>query len=170
MNQMTKDNLKAAFAGESQAHMKYLIFADQAEKEGKVNIANLFRAIAYAERVHATNHLKTLGGINSTSENLKVAKGGEDFEVDEMYPAYLSVAGLQDEKAAARSMKFAWEVEKIHSELYTAAKEVVDAGEDIAEAKAWVCPHCGFTITSGEVPDRCPVCNAPKNKFKEFSA
>ncbi len=168
MHAMTKEFLQAAFAGESQAHMKYLAFADKAEKEGKPHIANLFRAVAYAEQVHAINHLKELGGIKGTGDNLVAAKGGEDFEVGEMYAAYLAVAELQAEKGAKRSMTYAIEAEKIHSDLYAAAKAAVDAGEDIAEAKVWVCPVCGWTSTDGELPERCPVCNALKKVFKEF--
>ncbi len=168
MRAMTEEFLKAAFAGESQAHMKYMAFAEKAEKDGRPNVANLFRAIAYAEMVHATNHLKALGGIGSTAENLEAAKAGEDFEIEEMYPAYLSVAELQEEKAAVRSMKYAVDAEVIHSELYAAAKKAVDAGEDISEAKVWVCPVCGWT-TTGDVPDRCPVCQALARVFKEFA-
>ena len=105
-------------AGESQAHIKYLAFAAQAEKEGKPNIARLFEAIAYAEQVHATNHLKELGGIGDTVANLEAAIGGETFEVDEMYAAYLAVAELQGEKGAKRSMTYAIEAEKIHADMY----------------------------------------------------
>ncbi len=170
MRPMTEEFLKAAFAGESQAHMKYLAFAEKAEKEGKPNIANLFRAIAYAELVHATNHLEALGGIGDTAANLDVAKGGEDFEIEEMYPAYLETAQRQGEKKAARSMGYALDAEKIHSELYAAAKKAVDASEDIAEAKVWVCPVCGWTVTGEEPPERCPVCQALAKVFKEFEA
>jgi len=165
---MTEEFLKAAFAGESQAHMKYMAFAAKAEKEGKPNIANLFRAIAYAELVHATNHLEALGGIGPTAENLEAAKGGEDFEIQEMYPAYLATAELQNEKKAVKSMGYAVEAEKIHSELYAAAKKAVDAGEDISEAKVWVCPVCGWTYTGEEPPERCPVCQALAKVFKAF--
>lgn len=168
MRPMTEEFLKAAFAGESQAHMKYMAFAAKAEKEGKPNIANLFRAIAYAELVHAYNHLEALGGIGSTAENLEAAKGGEDFEIEEMYPAYLATAELQEEKRAVRSMGYALDAEKIHSELYAAAKRAVDAGEDIAEAKVWVCPVCGWTYTGDEPPERCPVCQALAKVFKAF--
>ncbi len=168
MNAMTKEFLQAAFAGESQAHMKYLAFADKAEKEGKLNIANLFRAIAYAERVHATNHLKELGGINGTGDNLVAAKSGEDFEIEQMYAAYLAVAELQGEKKAAKVMNFALEAEKCHSGLYAAAKAAVDAGEDIAEVKVWVCPICGWTSSDENLPERCPVCKALRKVFKEF--
>jgi len=91
---MTESNLRSAFAGESQAHMRYLIFADRAEKEGYANVARLFRAIAYAEQVHATNHYRELGDINVSPQNLQVAIDGESWEVEEMYPAYLAVAQL----------------------------------------------------------------------------
>jgi rubrerythrin len=170
MHAMTRENLQAAFAGESQAHVKYLAFADKADREGKPNIANLFRAVAQAELIHAFNHLKELGGIGSTAENLVEAKGGEDFEVAEMYAAYLAVADLQEEKRAARSMTYAMEVEKIHSELYEAARAAVDAGEDLTEATAWVCPVCGYTVLGDDVPERCPVCNTLRKAFQAFNA
>jgi rubrerythrin len=168
MRAMTEEFLKAAFAGESQAHMKYLAFADKADNEGKPNIANLFRAVAYAERVHATNHLKALKGIGNTGDNLVVAKAGEDFEIEEMYPAYLAVAELQEEKSAQRSMRYAEEAEKGHSVLYAAAKAAVDAGEDLGEAKVWVCPVCGWTTTD-DLPEKCPVCDALAKVFEEFA-
>lgn len=169
MHAMSEEFLKAAFAGESQAHMKYLAFAEQADKDGKPKIANLFRATAYAERVHATNHLKALAGIQATGENLVEAKAGEDFEVNEMYAAYLAVAELQGEDKAKKSMTFAIEAEKIHSTLYAAAKAAVDAGEDLAEANVWICPVCGYTALGNDVPDQCPVCQALKKVFREFS-
>ena len=169
MHAMTKEFVQASFAGESQAHVKYLAFAEKADKEGKPNIANLFRAVAHAELVHAINHLKVLGGVGSTAENLDEAQGGEDFEVAEMYAAYLAVARMQEEKKAERSMNYAMEVEKIHSELYQKAKGVVDAGEDLAEVKAFVCPYCGYTVLGDDVPERCPVCNALGKLFKEFA-
>jgi len=167
MKEMTKENLKAAFAGESQAHIKYLAYSAQAEKEGKPNIARLFHAIAYAEQVHALNHLKELGGIGDTVANLEAGIGGENFEVDEMYAAYLEVAELQNEKGAARSMRYAVEAEKIHADMYGDAKAVAETGADIQIGTVHICPVCGFTHI-GEPPDRCPVCNAKKDRFKAF--
>ena len=117
MKDMTRENLKAALAGESQANIKYLAFATEAAKAGKPNIARLFHAIAYAEQVHALNHLKELGGIGDTVSNLQSAIDGENFEVDEMYAAYLEVAELQDERGAHRSMRYAAEAEKIHADM-----------------------------------------------------
>lgn len=167
MNEMTKENLKAAFSGESQAHMKYLAFADKAEKEGFANVGRLFRAIAFAEQAHATSHLRTVGGLGSTSENLAVAIAGENFEVDEMYPAYIAVAEAQQEKRAERSMNWALEAEKIHAEMYAVAKEAVDGGSDAEIGTIWICDMCGYTV-EGEAPDKCPICGAPRERFKSF--
>jgi rubrerythrin len=147
--------------------MKYLAFSAQAEKEGKPQIARLFQAVAYAEQVHAVNHLKELGQIGDTVSNLEAAIAGEDFEVEEMYAAYLEVADLQAERGAKRSMTYALEAEKIHSNLYAQAKEVAESGQDLEAAEIYVCPICGFTHM-GEPPDRCPVCNVKKEKFHLF--
>jgi len=167
MRPMTKENLSNAFAGESQAHMRYLIFADKAEKEGKPNIARLFKAIAYAERVHATNHFNALQQLSGTPDNLQVAIDGETFEVDEMYPAYDAVAKLQEENDAIKSIYYALEAEKGHAELYTAAKEMADQDKDIDDESVYVCPVCGYTV-KGEAPEKCPVCKVPKEKFSKF--
>lgn len=167
MRKMTKANLEAAFAGESQAYMKYAIFADKAQKEGYPEVARLFRAISYAERVHATNHLRELGGIGDTAANLAAAMGGENYENTEMYPAFDAVAKLQGEKGAIRSIYYALEAEKIHEVMYGQAKESVAAGQDIESAPVFVCPVCGHTVI-GEAPDKCPVCGLPKDKYRKF--
>lgn len=167
MHKMTQDNLGAAFAGESQAHVKYLIFGDKAEKEGFDNVARLFRATAYAEQVHATNHLKTLKGVGKTADNLGAAIGGETYEVEEMYPSFIAVAQEQDEKAALRSNEWAMEAEKIHAELYTKAKTAVEGGSDMDIGQVYVCAVCGWT-GEGELPDECPLCKAKKEKFITF--
>ena len=167
MHEMTKQNLQNAFSGESQAHMKYLIFADTAEKEGKMNVARLFRAIAYAERVHAGNHLKALGGIGTSADNLPVAISGEHFEVEEMYPAYLTEAEQQGEKDAARSVHYALEAEKIHEAMYKEAKAAVGANKDIDLQEVYICPVCGFTVEKDK-PDFCPICGVKKEMFKQF--
>ncbi len=167
MKEMTKENLKAAFAGESQAFMKYTIFADKAEKEGYPQIAKLFRAIAYAERVHAENHLRALGGINDTVSNLQTAFSGENFENDEMYPAYYAVAELQEEKSAMRTMKYALEAELIHEKMYIDAKVYAEQKKDMPEADVWVCPVCGHTVI-GNVEEDCPVCKVSKSKYVKF--
>lgn len=167
MHEMTRQNIQTAFAGESQAHMKYVIFAQKAEKEGKVNIARLFRAIAYAEQVHATNHLKVLNGISDTPGNLETAIKGETFEINEMYPAYLKEAQEQGEKAAEQSTHYALEAEKIHARMYAQAKDAAGTGKDIALKEVYICPVCGYTH-EGEPEDFCPVCGAKKEIFKKF--
>jgi len=167
MHAMTQSNLEAAFAGESQAHMKYAIFADTAEAEGYPEVARLFRAISYAERVHATNHLRELQGVGDTAANLKEAFGGERYENTEMYPAFDAVAHLQGEKGALLSIHYALEAEKIHEAMYTDARASVVAGQDINSAPVFVCPRCGHTVI-GEAPERCPVCRRPKEDYIQF--
>lgn len=167
MHPMTKENLKSAFSGESQAHMKYLISADKAEEEGFNNIARLFRAIAFAERVHASNHLNALNGSNLTLDNLDVAIDGETFEVNEMYPAYKAVAELQDEKKAVKSIHYALEAEKIHTALYSEAKDAVRSGQDLEMGEVNICPVCGHTVL-GKAPERCPICGIQGDRFRQF--
>ena len=164
---MTKRFLEDAYAGESQAHMRYTLFADVAEKEHLPNIAKLFKAIAHAELVHARNHYRALGNINGTSENLKMAIEGETFEVDEMYPVYKNAAMLQKESEAERSAGYALEAEKIHARLYRQARENVQKGKDIAIKRIYICPVCGYTAID-DAPDFCPVCGAAKKSFLAF--
>jgi len=164
---MTQANLEAAFAGESQAHMRYLIFADKAEREGFPSVARIFRAISYAEQVHATNHFKALKNLGKTADNLGAAIGGETYEVEEMYPAFLAVAELQGEKGAVRSNTWALEAEKVHAEMYGEAKTAVEAGKDTEVGQVYVCAVCGWT-GEGEPPDECPLCKAKKEKFVTF--
>ncbi len=168
MKKMTEKSLNEAFAGESMAHMKYLAFANIAEKEGLPKIANLFRAIAYAEQVHAINHAKTMGILQKTLENIQSGLDGENFEIDEMYPAYQAIAELQDEKGAARSLRWAVEAEKDHADLYTIAKEAVEQGKDFEYPDIYVCEVCGHTII-GEPKEACPICGVSKEKYKKFS-
>ncbi len=167
MKKMTEENLKNAFAGESQAHMKYLAFAEKAERENLPNVARLFRANSYAEQVHAVNHLKTLSGIKTTLDNLQEAVEGENFEVDEMYPAYITVAIEQKEKGAEQTTRWALAAEKVHAGLYQKASEAVRNGRDAELKTLQVCSVCGWTV-EGQAPDKCPVCGSPKEKFKEF--
>lgn len=167
MHEMTKQNLQSAFAGESQAHMRYMIFSQAAAKEGKPNIARLFTAVAYAEQVHATNHLKALGNVSKTADNLGVAIKGESFEVEEMYPAYLQEAQSQGEKEAEKTTHYALEAEKIHAQMYKDAESKAKAGKDIELGEVFICPVCGYTV-EGEPDDYCPVCGAKKEIFKKF--
>jgi len=166
MKESTEANLKDAFAGESQAHVKYMVFADRAEREGWANIARIFRAASYSEQIHATNHLKALG-LGKTAENLEVAYNGEAFEIDTMYPDYMQVAEQEDEKRALQSMSAANEAEKVHAGLYQRAKAAVAGNADMPAVAIFVCPVCGYTM-EGEAPERCPICQAPSSKFIQF--
>ncbi len=167
MKKMTEENVKSALAGESQAHVKYAAFADRAEAEKLPNVARAFRANSYAEQIHATNYLKTLGAIGSTKDNLAAAVGGESFEIEEMYPAYVLVAQSQGEKTAEMFLSAALAAEKVHAGIYRAAQAAVAAGRDIDDTAIQVCSVCGFTV-EGAAPDKCPVCGAPKDKFVKF--
>ena len=158
----TIDDLKAAFAGESQANRKYLAFAKKADEEGYPQAAKLFRAAAEAETVHAHNHLKAMDGIGSTMDNLKEAMGGETYEYESMYPPMVKVAEEEGNKKAERSFKFAMEVEKIHAEMYKEAIEKINTKEEVYDY--FVCPVCGFTAPK-YAPDKCPVCGASGTKF-----
>ena len=159
----TNENLKAAFAGESQANRRYLAFAKQAEKEGYPQIARLFRAAAAAETVHAHNHLRAMGGIGGTAENLKAAISGENYEVVKMYPEFIIDAEGENEKKALTFFRWAWEVEKEHEQLFREALEMFGAGWK--EVEIWVCPVCGHTHI-GPRPEKCPVCSTPGERFE----
>ncbi len=167
MKKMTEENLKNAFAGESQAHMKYLVFADKAEKENFPNIARLFKASSFAEQIHATNHLRILSGVGKTTENLQTAIEGETFEVEEMYPALVSVAQEQNESGADTVTKWALEAEKVRANLYKKAKEALGQRRDVDMEVIRVCQVCGFTV-EGEAPDICPICGSLREKFVKF--
>lgn len=167
MRKMTEDNLKAAFAGESQAHMRYMIFSEKAEAEGFPNIARLFKAISHAERVHATNHFNALSLVRDSSDNLQAAIDGETYEVNDMYPAFNAVAQLQNEKSALQSINYALQAEKIHANMYQKAKQAAESGRDIQLGPMFICSVCGHTV-EGEAPEKCPVCGASKEKFRKF--
>lgn len=165
MKEMTKANTAAAFAGESQAHMRYLVFAGLAEREGFPNIARLFKAVAYAEEKHASAHLRALGVPGTTVQNLETAIGGETFEVDEMYPAYMAVAKLQEEKQALTGMERAYAAEKVHAQIYARAKDSAAAKKDLDLQAIFICETCGWTV-EGAAPEKCPLCGS--TKFKQF--
>ena len=167
MKKMTEDNVKAALAGESQAHIKYAAFAWKADAETLPNVARTFRANSYAEQIHASNYVRILGALGSTKDNLQAAVGGESFEIAEMYPAYVITAQSQGEKSAETYFNYALAAEKVHAGMYQAAGEAVAAGRDIADKPIHVCSVCGFTM-EGEAPDKCPVCGSPKDKFVSF--
>lgn len=161
----TKDNLQAAFAGESQANRKYLAFAKKAESEGKSQVAKLFRAAGEAETIHAHAHLRVMGGVKTTADNLKAAIEGEGHEFRSMYPQFVKEAEAEKNQAALVSFRNAMAVEQIHHGLYTNALAAVEKGKDLPPAAIYVCSVCGNTV--GGVPDKCPICGATKDKFFE---
>ncbi|MFQ6034534.1 MAG: rubrerythrin family protein [Sedimentisphaerales bacterium] len=181
MKKMTEQHLINAFGGESQAHMRYLHFANQADKENLPNAARLWRAIAHAEYIHAGDHYQELrhldGGFvansmaafgpGDTKKNLGLSIAGEVFEITEMYPTYIEVAKFQEERAAQRSFEWAYGTEKMHKMLFEKAKEAVDAGRDVELGPVQVCEVCGYTV-EGDAPDRCPLCASTKEKFVAF--
>jgi len=160
----TKENLADAFAGESQANRKYLAFAKQADNDGLPQVAKLFRAAAAAETVHAHAHLRAMGGIKSTAENLAAAIEGEGFEFQKMYPPYLEEARQAGDKLAEISFRNAMPVEEVHFNLYNQALEAVKAGGDLANRPIYVCEVCGNTVYDA-APEKCPICGVPHSKF-----
>jgi len=162
----TLDNLKDAFAGESQAFQKYTAFAEKAERDGLKNIARLFRTTAQAERIHANGHFQAMEGVASTVENLKAAIGGETYEFTEMYPPMLKQAEADNHKAK-RMFNYAVQAEEVHAKLYTLALEAAMKGQDLTVTDFYLCPVCGY-IELGKAPEECPVCGAKGAKFVQI--
>ena len=174
----TDQDLKNAFAGESQAHLRYTLFAAQAQTEGFSTVARLFTAISFAEQIHATNYFKTLGQLNgafithsmagfgpgNASKNLGLAIGGENFEVTTMYPAYKNKATQENATDAELYFSRALQAEQSHLTIFQQAKQSVDSGSDAPFQKIYVCPVCG-RVVADNAPDFCPVCGTPKSQF-----
>jgi rubrerythrin len=179
VNEMTETNLRSAYGGESQAHMRYMIFADRA-KDKFPDVSRLFAAASAAERVHAGNHYKNIAskgpatvtsgaifGTTNTSEDLQAGIDGETFEIEEMYPVYITTAQFQSEKGAVLSFNWALATEKMHLSLYQKAKQAVDKGKDPDLGPIQVCSNCGYTL-EGDAPAKCPICGASKERFKAY--
>jgi rubrerythrin len=182
-NTTTVQNLLAAYEGESNAHAKYTAFAVKADADGLHGAASLFRAAARAEQIHAGNHarvIKQLGGEaqcnlhaveeKTTLENLKAALGGEQYEIDTMYPGFLAEATERKNTAAMRTFHGALEAEKTHARLYGEAIAMLVGGKTDswigASREFYVCPVCGYTSETEEEHERCPVCNCPWERFE----
>ncbi len=175
----TIDNLQAAYNGESNAHARYLAFAAKADQEGYKGVASLFRAAAYAEKIHANNHavvIKKLGGMpqakietaapKSTRENLEAAIKGESYERDEMYPAFLKLARQEGKADAIQTLNYARNAEIEHAKLYTAALGNLDG---MRSATSWfVCPVCGYTTAKIDF-ERCPSSFTPAGKYEKVN-
>ena len=162
----TLENLKEAFAGESQANQKYRAFAKKAERDGFPNVARLFRTAAEAERIHAEGHLTVMEQIGTTAENLQAAFEGETHEYKEMYPPMLEQA-KSDEHKAKRMFGYALDAEAVHAKLYAMALECVKQGKDLTEVDFYLCPICGY-IEMGKPTEACPVCNTKAEKFVQI--
>jgi rubrerythrin len=160
----TEQNLKDAFAGESQANRMYLAFAKKADEEGFPQVAKLFRAAAEAETIHAHNHLRVMGQVKLTTDNLGTAVSGETYEFKKMYPEFIEDAKKEGNKKAQLSFEYANKVEEIHAAMYQKALDALKAKKQPPKADIWVCPVCGNTF-EGEAPHTCPICGTPKAKF-----
>lgn len=163
------------------AHMRYLIWGEEAENSNYPNIGRLFKAIAYSEHIHAKNHFNVLKedlydssvvagavfGSTNLIDNLQGAINGELHEIKQMYPVYLETARYQEEKEAERTFHYALEAEKIHAKLFQDAQDSAKENKDINIGKVYICPVCGFT-TLDENIEQCPICGVKKDKFQAF--
>jgi rubrerythrin len=159
----TLQNLKAGFVAESQAHQRNLAFAFKAEQEDYAQVARLFRAIAEAEGIHAFNHLRLLGGVSDTQENLEAAFERENL-ASKTYPQFIKEANEEDNVSVARIFSYSRDVEAGHAKLY---KKALEHMVQEADTKYYVCSVCGY-VSDGELPEQCPICGAPKEKFRSI--
>lgn len=173
----TLDNLMTAFNGESNAHARYLAFAEKADEEGYGKAASLFRAAARAEEIHAGNHAKVIeamGGtakatieapeVKTTAENLEAAIAGETYERDTMYPGFLAAARAERNADAVETFNYAKTAEAEHAKLYQNALDNL-AGMTGDGETYYVCSVCGFTTTRVDF-SKCPSCFSPKEKYE----
>ncbi len=163
----TKENLMAAFAGESQANRKYLAFSRKAEKEGFKNVARLFQAIAEAETIHALKHFEIAGKIGETLENLQTAAEGENYEFTKMYPEFIETAKAEGENKGLQTFEYANAAEKVHGGIFNELKETVAGGSDLEVKGIELCPVCGW-VGLEPIPDNCPICNTSRKAFQQF--
>jgi rubrerythrin len=165
----TEKNLMEAFAGESQARNKYTYFASVAKKEGYEQIASLFLETAENEKEHAKLHFKKLEGMGNTSENLKAAAAGENFEWTEMYPRMAKEAREEGFEEIAKMFAGIAEIEKEHEERYQKLLEKVKEGQVFKRAVGktfWKCRNCGRIYEGPEAPEICPVCKHPRAYYE----
>jgi rubrerythrin len=164
----TEENIRAAFAGESQARNKYTFFAEVARQEGYHYIAKIFEETAENEKQHAKDHLSLLEGIGNTSANLKEAIGGENYETIEMYPTFAKEAEEEDYRDAAILFKQIGKIEQHHRERYKKLLGMVETGTVFKrdEPIAWKCSICGYRYDGTEPPPKCPSCQHPKEYYE----
>lgn len=161
----TTKNMQTAFAGESEANRKYTAFAKIADDQGYPQVAKLFRAAATAEGIHASNHMKVLGMLKSTEQNLKDSVEGEQYEFSTMYPNFIKTAKDAGQMEAAKSMEWAFEVEQLHNQMFRAALAKIENGENPSKVSYWVCKVCGNTI-AGTPPQVCNICGTSNSFFE----
>lgn len=164
----TTENLKAAFSGESKACNMYTFFAKVARKEGYMYIAKIFEETAENERQHAKDHLTHLGGIGDTAANLKAAIGGEDYEVESMYPEFVREAQDEGDLKAADAFKQVAKIEAHHRERFKKLLAMVEAGTVYKRDQPikWKCSKCGYIVEGTEPPQECPSCEHPQMYFE----
>jgi len=164
----TEENLKAAFAGESQARNKYTFYAKVARKEGYHYIARIFEETADNEQRHAKDEFDLLGGIGDTAANLKEAMGGEDYETEKMYPQFAEEADKEGNKAAANLFRQIAKIEAHHRNRYKNLLEMVKNGTVYKREKPikWKCDVCGYVHEGTEPPAICPCCRHPREHFE----
>lgn len=167
----TEQNLRDAFAGETQARSKYTYFASIAQKEGYEQIAAIFTETAENEKEHAKLWFKELSGLGNTAENLANAADGENFEWTDMYANFAKTAEEEGFKELAARFRLVAEVEKHHEERYRALLKNVETAEVFkkSEVKVWVCRNCGHIVVGTEAPKVCPVCNYPQSYFEIYA-
>lgn len=163
----TYDNLKEAFAGESQANRKYLAFSKKAADEKLQMVSRLYQAVAAAETIHALKHLQVMNGVGSTLDNLKEAVAGEHYEFTEMYPGFIAEADQEGNKPARLAFHFANEAEKAHHKLYEKALSAVEQNQDYPAESFYLCPVCGY-VHENEAPEKCPICGTPGSRFEKY--
>ena len=164
----TEANLKAAFAGESQARNKYSYFASQARKDGFEQIAAIFEETAQNEKEHAKIWFKELGGIGNTADNLKAAADGENYEWTDMYDEFAKTAKEEGFDRLAYLFEAVGKIEKEHEVRFKKLLENVEDGKvfEAGEVKIWKCRNCGHIVVGTKAPEVCPVCNHPKAFFE----
>ena len=166
----TEKNLWAAFAGESQAHTKYLYYASQAQKDGYQQIANIFDETARNEKAHAKIWFKLVHGVGDTKENLADAAAGEHGEWTSMYPGFARVAREEGFDKIARLFEAVGKIEKEHDERYKILLSNVEESKVFRrdEKIIWQCLNCGDVCESPQAPAKCPVCEHPQSFFQQL--
>ena len=164
----TKENLKAAFAGESQARNKYDYYAKAAKKEGYLYIAKIFEETALNEMQHAKDEFKLLGGVGDTAANLKDAIAGEDYEHTDMYPTFAKEAEEEGQEEAAKLFREIANVEKQHEARFKKLLTMVESGTVYSRKNeiSWKCSKCGYIYKGRQPPEKCPSCKHPKEYYE----